>query len=216
MLDRPVSIGRLPDCDVIVASDQVSRVHAYVVPTPDGLLLVDRSRHGTLINGERMRAPWLLAEGDTVQIGSALLRVEQALAEAGEAAPIPAFRARLRIWLRRYGPSEVLGTVAAVGAATAIMDATGKTVVAAYAGTLAETVVFYGIMILRDAIREAHQAGKRGKPYGSCDSGEAGLRSGLLRAGPDDLRVAPGPSDRPGFSRPAAAHYRDDAAEGGG
>lgn len=68
---RPLTIGRLPECDVVVEGDLVSRHHADLLPTPDGPLLVDRSRRGVAVNGERMRAPWVLAMGDQLQIGSA-------------------------------------------------------------------------------------------------------------------------------------------------
>jgi pSer/pThr/pTyr-binding forkhead associated (FHA) protein len=75
---RPISIGRLIECDVVLSGDKVSRRHACVVSTPDGPLLVDSSRHGTLINGERMHAPWLLAEGDEVKVGVWTLHVQRA------------------------------------------------------------------------------------------------------------------------------------------
>jgi FHA domain len=170
---RPLTIGRLPECDVTLAGEHVSRNHAYVVPTPNGPLLVDGSRLGTTVNGERMRAPWVLADGDEIRIGFSVLRVvltgvpdpapEEPLAGAGH------WRHKLLTWLRRYGPSEVLGTFAAVGAASGIQQLTGNLPAAAYAGALAETTVFYGVMFLRQTIREAHEAGGRGRPYGNGD-----------------------------------------------
>ncbi len=167
---RPVSIGRQPECDITLGGEKVSRIHAYVVPTPSGPLLVDRSRLGTVINGEQVNAPWVLAEGDRVEVGGALLHVERRTPAPHE--PQPPTRhspARLWGWIRRYGPSEVLGTVAAVGAAVAVREATGSTAIAAYAGTIAETTVFYGILFLRESIREAHRAGLVGRPYGTRD-----------------------------------------------
>lgn len=170
---RPVSIGRQPECDITLGGEKVSRIHAYVVPTPSGPLMVDRSRLGTLINGERMHAPWVLAEGDLVEIGGLVLRVERrrgrsstAMEEGKSRSPIAA---KLRAWVHRYWPSEVLGTVVAVSAAVSVQQATHSTVLAAYVSTIAETVVFYGVMFLRESIRAAHRAGAAGKPYGTRD-----------------------------------------------
>ncbi|MDH4349353.1 MAG: FHA domain-containing protein, partial [Gemmatimonadota bacterium] len=63
LLERPLSIGRLPECDLSLAGENVSRRHAYLLPTPEGPMLVDRSQFGTWVNGERMTAPRLLADG---------------------------------------------------------------------------------------------------------------------------------------------------------
>lgn len=163
---RPMVIGRLPENDVVIGDDSASRVHAYVVPTPDGPLLVDRSRHGTRVNGEDVRTPWLLSEGDEIRIGEAVIRVERgtrpAERESQQVRPPTGLRDRLRMWLARYGPSEVLGSVASVGTAVGLQQATGSVIVAAYAGAVAENIAFYGVMFLRESVRAAHQAGVRG------------------------------------------------------
>ena len=170
---RPVSIGRQPECDITLGGEKVSRVHAYVVPTPRGPLIIDRSRVGTLINGERMLTPWLLAEGDLVDLGGLVLRVERRQGRSSTALesrrPVSLFAGKLRAWARRYGPSEVLGTAAAVGTAVAVQHATHSAVLAGYLGTISETSVFYGVMFLRESVRAAHRAGAAGKPYGSRD-----------------------------------------------
>jgi hypothetical protein len=169
---RPLTIGRQPECDVTIPGEEVSRSHAYVVPTPSGPLLIDGSRLGTTVNGERMQAPWVLADGDEIRIGVSVLRVAL-LGEEGPPPPpsTPLGRAwhKLRSWAGRYGASEVLGTVAAVGVASSIKELSGSTVAAAYAGTMAENVMFYGVMFLRETIRGAHEAGARGRHYGNAD-----------------------------------------------
>lgn len=168
---RPLTIGREPECDVTIPGDDVSRKHAYVVPTPTGPLLVDGSRIGTLVNGERMQAPWVLADGDEIRIGVSVLHV--ALMGGPDTAEVPVGAARTRFklksWLIRYGPSEVLGTIAAVGIAGIGKGLTGSNIAAAYAGTMAENVMFYGVMFLRETIKGAHDAGARGRPYGNED-----------------------------------------------
>jgi pSer/pThr/pTyr-binding forkhead associated (FHA) protein len=72
----PLTIGRGPSCDVPVHSEEVSRSHAHVMRTPEGVVLVDSSLHGTYINGERVQAQRLLIDGDIVQIGSRSFRFD--------------------------------------------------------------------------------------------------------------------------------------------
>lgn len=168
---RPLTIGREPECDITIPGDEVSRRHAYLVPTPTGPLLIDGSRIGTLVNGERMGAPWVLADGDEIQVGVSVLRVVLMGARQTAETPVGTAHARLKLrsWLIRYGPSEVLGTIAAVGIAGMVNNLTGSSIAAAYAGTMAENVLFYGVMFLRETIRGAHDAGARGRPYGNAD-----------------------------------------------
>lgn len=167
---RPLTIGRLPECDVTLATSQVSRTHAYVVPTPTGPLLVDGSRTGTIVNGTQITEPWVLADGDEVRIGVSVLHIMAIGWSNKEDFGDQSLRARVarkvRGWVARYGWSEVLGTVAAVGAATTVHRITQSNLLSAYVGTAAEFVVFYGIIFLRETIRGAHTAGGRGATYG--------------------------------------------------
>lgn len=165
---RPLALGRGPDSDIPIPGESVSRLHAWIVPGASGVLLVDQSRSGTTVNGERLTAPRLLQPGDEIAIAEVVYRVVEALPSPTSRQEL-AGRGRLGRWLRRYGPSEVLATVAAVGAAAGLHEVTGSVAAAAYAGSLAETVVFYGVMFLRQSIREAHQAGVKGRGFGSRD-----------------------------------------------
>ncbi|HVN77220.1 MAG TPA: FHA domain-containing protein [Thermoanaerobaculaceae bacterium] len=64
------TIGRAPDNRIRVQKEAVSRKHAEVVLGPKGYSIVDlKSENGTYVNGKRV-GERLLAEGDTVQIGS--------------------------------------------------------------------------------------------------------------------------------------------------
>lgn len=164
--ERPLCIGRMAESDLHLSGTQVSRHHAYLLPTPSGPMLVDRSQFGTLINGERMLAPVLLVEGDEVQIGGHIVRVSR-VPRSRASVPVAGV-SRLRQWVKRYGPSELLGTIVTVSVATAVHRFTGSAVAAGFAGTLTEVVVYYGVMILRETIREAYEAGRRGVPYGSA------------------------------------------------
>jgi hypothetical protein len=168
--EKPLAIGRLSDADVALSGLDVSRLHAYLVPTPDGPMLVDRSRLGTRVNRERIIAPRVLVEGDEVGVGRHRLILERAaLDQVLMPAGSPGFGGKLRVWLRRYGPSEILGTLVTVGVTTGVQQITGSTIAAAYVGTLAEVTVYYGVMILRETVREAYEAGKQRVPYGTTE-----------------------------------------------
>ncbi len=61
-------IGRSDRCDVAIPSDAVSRVHCFVEDRGGAWVVVDRSRNGTLLNGERVQRGHL-ADGDELQLG---------------------------------------------------------------------------------------------------------------------------------------------------
>jgi transcriptional regulator with AAA-type ATPase domain len=61
-------IGRSDRCDVALPSDAISRTHCTIDERPDGFWLVDRSRHGTPVDGET-RPETLLRDGAVIQIG---------------------------------------------------------------------------------------------------------------------------------------------------
>jgi len=175
--ERPLVVGRLPESDIVLDAAEVSRRHAYILPAREGPMLVDTSRLGTKVNDLPVVAPVTLDTGDRIQIGRWVLQVFGVPAHTLsplQDAPASAAGRKVREWLLRYGPSELLGTVVAVGVATAVQQGSGSTVLAAYVATLAEMTVYYGLMLLRETVRDAHSAGKRGEPYGSTDV----LRSG--------------------------------------
>lgn len=85
-----IRIGRAPlatdgPIDVVLPSDRVSGLHAQLIVSDLGLTLIDRSRNGTFVNGEMLRAPRQLAAGDAVEIDIFTLRC--ALAEADDDTP---------------------------------------------------------------------------------------------------------------------------------
>lgn len=125
LTERAVAIGRLEECEVLLDGAQISRRHARIVPTPEGPLLVDRSRFGTWLNGAQVVAPSLLATGDVILIGS-----HEFVVELGNAEPLGrperGLRPALATWRRRYGIAEALGTVALVLAALAVRDLAGS------------------------------------------------------------------------------------------
>lgn len=56
----PVVIGRAAECDISVPADEISRRHALVKPTPDGVSVEDLgSSNGTYINNKRVQQGFL-------------------------------------------------------------------------------------------------------------------------------------------------------------
>jgi two-component system cell cycle response regulator len=68
------SIGRLPELDIPVETDSVSRRHARIVSKPDGWYVEDLgSTNGTFVNDERVERR-VLKDGDIVRVGEAVLK----------------------------------------------------------------------------------------------------------------------------------------------
>jgi len=71
-LGRTVVLGRDSGCDIVIPDRQVSRYHARITPTNEGLILEDLgSKNGTHCNGEPLSAPIVLQDGDVVQVALA-------------------------------------------------------------------------------------------------------------------------------------------------
>ena len=82
--DQVVTIGRLPDCTIVLADPNVSRVHAEVRPIGDRsgapeYAVVDRgSTNGTRVNGAPVTGSRTLAAGDTITLGATSIAFERA------------------------------------------------------------------------------------------------------------------------------------------
>ena len=67
-------LGREPDADVRLTSEQASRRHARIVVDDGRALLEDlQSKNGTRLNGRRVSGAVALQPGDRIEIGSELL-----------------------------------------------------------------------------------------------------------------------------------------------
>ena len=73
----PITIGRHPDCDIVLPNEEVSRQHAEVRREDEGFVLVDLgSLNGTKVNGAGVTQPTRLEDGDQITIGGHALRFE--------------------------------------------------------------------------------------------------------------------------------------------
>jgi class 3 adenylate cyclase len=71
-----LTLGRGEDAELRIDDPEISRAHAVLGPTADGLEIQDLgSLNGTWVNGERISGPTLLAPGDVVRIGTTRIEV---------------------------------------------------------------------------------------------------------------------------------------------
>ena len=110
----PTVIGRAVECDISVAADEISRRHALVKPTQDGLSVEDLgSSNGTYINNKRVQHGFLNA-GDELRLDA--VRFIMVAPGMEMSAPAPAKPAaakasttnKLQMW------ASILLTIAAV------------------------------------------------------------------------------------------------------
>lgn len=73
---EPVTIGRLPECGVVVTDPNVSRRHAEVRRQGSEVVVVDlQSTNGTRVNGVPVRER-VLTDGDEITVGTTAIRYE--------------------------------------------------------------------------------------------------------------------------------------------
>jgi DNA-binding winged helix-turn-helix (wHTH) protein len=71
-LSDTLMVGRDPTCEIIVQDRQVSRFHARITPSPEGVMVEDLgSKNGTNHNGVEVAGPVMLQDGDLLGIALA-------------------------------------------------------------------------------------------------------------------------------------------------
>ena len=74
--EEPVSIGRLPECDIVLSDPNVSRRHAEVRRQGTGFVVVDLgSTNGTRVNGAGVKER-PVQDGDLITVGGTKIRFE--------------------------------------------------------------------------------------------------------------------------------------------
>jgi hypothetical protein len=78
---KALTIGRLPDCDLVLADPNVSRYHAEVRPAanlPGEYEISDMgSTNGTKVNGVPLTSTQVLRDGDQITVGATTVRFER-------------------------------------------------------------------------------------------------------------------------------------------
>jgi DNA-binding winged helix-turn-helix (wHTH) protein len=68
-------VGRMPESDVQIASERVSRRHAHIIVEYGRATIEDLgSKNGTFVDGRRIDGPTELVDGDQITIGPAVLQ----------------------------------------------------------------------------------------------------------------------------------------------
>ena len=71
-LSHTLMMGRDPTCDISIQDRQVSRFHARITPSPEGVMVEDLgSKNGTIHNGTEVAGPVILQDGDLLGIALA-------------------------------------------------------------------------------------------------------------------------------------------------
>jgi class 3 adenylate cyclase len=89
-----LTLGRSDEAGLVIDDPEISRAHAVIVRTAEGIEIRDLSSlNGTWVNGERINMPTLLVPGDVVKIGKTVIEVlvagGSALAPVARASPTP-------------------------------------------------------------------------------------------------------------------------------
>src|SRR5882724_5836345 len=73
-LEKPVQIGRSPECDVAIRDIMLSRLHCRIEPTTGGWIVADLdSKNGTRIGGSVVTRQ-NLQDGDVIRMGKSTVR----------------------------------------------------------------------------------------------------------------------------------------------
>jgi hypothetical protein len=96
-------------------------------------------------------------------------------------------RCKLREWFGRYLPAELLGTLTALAAAWTVHAVSGSLISAAVAGTIGESLGFYGCMVVREALRNDIRHRHLGRVRRLWLTGSRTVRDLLIEFGPAEL-----------------------------
>ena len=125
-IDRRSVVGSAPHCDVIIADQTVSRVHAEIEPRDEGVWIRDlNSRNGTFVEGVRVESACVL-NGFNIRIGATDILVNYANAEPKQVESWPS---------ERFGPllgrsqvmRELFATLARLAPLESCIMITGET-----------------------------------------------------------------------------------------
>ncbi len=83
--ERPVRIGRSPECEIQIPLPSVSREHARLEPVDDRHWVIRdlNSTHGCLVRGQRIRE-LTITPGLVVEVGPAVLKFDEMTTRIGQ------------------------------------------------------------------------------------------------------------------------------------
>lgn len=120
-INGTVVIGRQIDCDIAIPSEEISRRHAQLKPTPAGLAVEDLgSSNGTFINGKRVQSG-LMRPGEELRLDT----IRFLLVAPGTEMPAASGTIAAPAATAAQGTGGKGGLIAAVGVALAAAAAAG-------------------------------------------------------------------------------------------
>ena len=93
---------------------------------------------------------------------------------------------KIREWIRRYLPAEILSTVLSLGTAWFIHRTTGDNVLAAFVGSAMASISFYGIIAYGDVRQSLKHHRKHDLRYGFATYFKD-LRNLIIEFGPSEI-----------------------------
>lgn len=82
--ERPITIGRSADADLVILDDKASRIHCGIRRWDGDFFIKDlKSRNGTYVNGERIEMV-KLNHSDRIRVGSVLFSFEMREGKSGQ------------------------------------------------------------------------------------------------------------------------------------
>lgn len=167
-------IGRSVECQLSLDDPLVSRRHALLVVAEDSVVVRDlESRNGVLVNGTRVQHERVLADGDTITIGTQELKVARRRDAAVESKPGRAQgRAQTLTWMPVQG--ELADALSAVPT-----EASKRTDSLPLLSVLADKALALGKLdeaerILSSVLAEVLDASERGIPLPAQSIEQAG------------------------------------------
>jgi len=73
---------------------------------------------------------------------------------------------KIKSWIKRYLPAEILGTISAVLVPTLFAVFSDSPWLIAFSGTIGENIGFYGAMIVQEVFQNKKKYHKEGRRYG--------------------------------------------------
>lgn len=87
-IDQPMTVGRLPVCDIPIQEPTLSRCHVRLSPTPEGMLVQDLgSTNGTYVNGRRV-SQWIARPGDELRLDCIRFLIERPVSRSQPAVAV--------------------------------------------------------------------------------------------------------------------------------
>ncbi len=73
---------------------------------------------------------------------------------------------KIKEWLKRYLPAEILATIGAMLGAGLIFLLTNNRILSAYIGTIGENTGYYGFIFIREHYNDLNKSRKKNKKHG--------------------------------------------------